>query len=59
MEGITNANGGTGGGVVVGTTPPSNKKTLWIDTSDSSGNGIAKYYDKASGQWLPVAAIWG
>ena len=50
-------------GIVVSDTEPQNTGALWIDTSieegETTGNGIAKYYDEASGTWLPVAATWG
>ena len=49
-------------GIVVGDTAPENTGALWIDTTiieGEEGNGIAKYYNEESGEWLPIAATWG
>lgn len=46
---------GNGGGVVAQDTEPSNKRMLWIDTANG---GTAKYYDKESSTWKPVATAW-
>ena len=49
-----NLNGG-GGGVSVGTTAPSNKTKLWIDTSKSC-RGVMKCWNGA--QWSATASVW-
>ena len=49
-------------GIVVSDTAPENTSALWIDTTiieGEGGNGIAKYYNEESGEWLPIAATWG
>lgn len=49
-----NLNGG-GGGVSIGTTAPSNKNKLWVDTSKSS-RGVMKYWNGF--QWSATASVW-
>ena len=46
-----------------GTTPPSNGKLLWIDTSSGNGNGIIKYLPagqnaSTASNWIAVSAIY-
>lgn len=50
---IHGAGGGSGGGVYIGDTAPSNTKLLWIDTA--SGN-ITKFYNGSS--WVTTKAVW-
>lgn len=50
---IHGAGGGSGGGVFIGDTAPSNTKLLWIDTA--SGN-ITKFYNGSS--WVTTKAVW-
>lgn len=47
--------GGSGGGTAIGTTPPSNKSKLWIDTS-TSGRGVLKYWNGSV--WQSTASVW-
>ena len=46
-------NGTIGGAVFYGTTPPTNTKALWIDTTPVTGG--AKYYNGSSWVHMPVA----
>lgn len=45
-----------------GTTPPTNSKLLWIDTTSGNGNGIIKYLPSGatntSANWVAVSAIY-
>lgn len=38
---------------VISAQAPSNKKSLWVDTANSS---ILKYYNGSA--WIPVGAVW-
>ena len=49
-----NAGGGSGGGLVVSDTAPSNTNVLWVDTSVG---GVEKYYNGTS--WVTTKAVWG
>lgn len=52
---VTDNLGGGGGGVHIGTSAPSNKGKLWIDTS-ASGRGVAKYWNGSA--WSATASVW-
>lgn len=42
-----------GSGTHKGTTPPSNRRMLWVDTGNS---GVLKYFDGTN--WKPIRSTW-
>lgn len=51
------------GGIIASETAPEDTSLLWIDISpvdgENSVNGIAKYYDPETDEWVPIASVWG
>lgn len=41
------------GGTHIGSSSPSNKKLMWLDTSSG---GVLKYYDGV--EWVPTLSTW-
>lgn len=55
QAGVSDNLNSSGGGSVIGTTPPANKKKTWIDTGN---DGVMKYYDPESADWIPIRSTW-